>query len=383
MADNSTANLISTLNELQVNLTYYVLQVFYVLGNVGCLLNGITFLQPLLRTSPCSMYFLASSCVNIFELNFGLLINILTYGYQLNPSNQSVLFCKLRNYLVNNFAFISQSYIVLACIDRYASSCDAVRIRQLSSIRIFKYLTLFIGIFWFIVNLHLIIFGDIVQGRVSGLVMPFLMILFGLLTLKNVHRIRRQIQQSSVSPNIRRLKQRDMNLVRMLLTQVVFNVLFTLLYTMGLMYLSITTYVRSTPLTPLDISIQSFVSYLAIVFFFVPYCFAFYIYTLTAKTFRNELMKAFAKLLNQRTVPINFISNQMAMRKMVYCLRFGVCIIDDGDRLIGDLDVDDVDHSNGVAGDDKDDFFGFRVVNDDVTGFDSLFHHICFLLFFR
>lgn len=228
MSDNS---LVTILPLIQLYATRSLLTIFYVLANVGCVLNLFIFLSRSLRKSPCSMYFLGSSCSNFFLINFGVSLNILNYGYQIELAARNQLFCTLRNYLVNAFGFISQSYIVLACIDRYFLSCSSALHRQRSSLRTAALSISLVGLFWMVESIHLAIMSEITAGPfcyfhagfyplfisihnmvLSGFVLSSAMTYFGTLTVLNIRRIRQQTK--SYNRQVYQLSRQDYHMIK-------------------------------------------------------------------------------------------------------------------------------------------------------------------------
>ena len=123
--------LIDTLKSLQKQMTYTILIPLFIIGNIGCIFNTIIFLRPYLISSSCTRYFLASSFANVFQLNIGLASNIFDFGFAIHPYHNSSILCKFRNYLINVGGFLSQTYLLFACIDRYLITINKTRYRYL------------------------------------------------------------------------------------------------------------------------------------------------------------------------------------------------------------------------------------------------------------
>lgn len=105
----------------------------------------------------------------------------------------------------------------------------------------------------------------------------------------------------------------------MLICQVAFDVIFAILYTLGLVYLAYAT-TQPSPKTASDYAVQSFISYVAIACYTMPYCSSFYIYTLTSRTFRQELLKKCPKFLTRRLRaqdPTGVVNIQMGQKKRI------------------------------------------------------------------
>ncbi|CAF1291068.1 unnamed protein product [Rotaria magnacalcarata] len=115
---------IANLQLLQKKLTYTVLILLLLIGNIGFILNTRIFHRPCLNGSSSSRYFLASSFANAFLLIMGLFSHILDADFSIQPLHYVSILCKLRDYLTNIGGFLSQSYLLLACIDRYLISAN-------------------------------------------------------------------------------------------------------------------------------------------------------------------------------------------------------------------------------------------------------------------
>ncbi len=157
---SSSTSLTNTLALVQKDIILYVYPFWLIFGITGCVLDLIVFSRRKLRTTTCSIckyrffslystrgfyqkhiillhrlqYWLSN--VNIFFIDFfaasldhlmTLMIGIGPEMYTLNhpdPQLQSLLFCKLRNYLFQICLMLSRYYISFACIDRYALTLD-------------------------------------------------------------------------------------------------------------------------------------------------------------------------------------------------------------------------------------------------------------------
>ncbi|UJR23233.1 hypothetical protein I4U23_026252 [Adineta vaga] len=205
--------IIDRLKSLQTQLTYTLLITLFIIGNIGCLLNTIIFRRPYLISSSCSHYFLAASFANAFQLNIGFLCTILEYGFGISPFHHSSILCKLRNYFINIGGFLSQSYILFACINRYLVSVNKPCYSRLLTKSMANRIIYTLVIFWSIILSHMIIYSDIsIENHfcyysnsfyvvfisvhnliLSGFLFPCLMVIFGMLTLNKLRSIQRRV----------------------------------------------------------------------------------------------------------------------------------------------------------------------------------------------
>ncbi|CAF3416264.1 unnamed protein product [Rotaria sp. Silwood1] len=303
--DLSDQLIIDTLKSLQKQLTYTILIFLFIIGNIGCILNTIIFLRPCLNSSSSSRYFLASSFANGLLLHIGLATHILDVGFSIHPYHNISILCKLRNYLINMGGFLSQTYLLLACIDRYLISLNKSRYRSINTIPMANRIILFSACFWLTILSHMLIFSSISPRHhfcffsslsysffislhnliLSGFILPILMVFFGLLTLKNIQRIRRQAR------SCRRRQRRYHYLSLMLISNVFVSVIFTLVYTSGLIYVSFFILTQENITSSRQKVQHRFISFIAIIFYYVPYSISFYVNILTSQHFRRELQK--------------------------------------------------------------------------------------------
>jgi hypothetical protein len=295
--------MIDTLKNLQKRLTYTVFISLFIIGNIGCIFNGIIFLHSSLKSSSCCRYFLASSFANVFQINIGVTSTILDFGFNIHPYHDSIILCKLRNYLINTAGFLSQTYILFACIDRYLISINKSRYRRIGKISIANRIIFLTACFWFLNLSHMLKYSTIPSNShfclysstsyiffislhnliISGFILPILMIIFSLLTLKNIRRIRRQARS-------RRHRRHYLSL--MLIGNVFVSVIFALIYTSGLIYISFFMKTKENQLLLKQKIQRRFVSFIAIIFYYVPYTISFYVNILTSQRFRCELKKS-------------------------------------------------------------------------------------------
>ena len=165
----------------------------------------------------------------------------------MDPSDYSLVLCKIKLYFSGVGSILPPSFVVLACIDRLISSSPNINFRSWSQSRFAYRLVAVTSIFWMLFYIHAF-FGSTVYSGVSYsfcyiqegsyalfvtiyliivnyLLPPVLMTVLGLLTIINVRQAQRRVH-----PNINRGygQRKDRHLLRMLLFQVLFNVIFTI-----------------------------------------------------------------------------------------------------------------------------------------------------------
>lgn len=231
-------------NQLSILLTRLILPITAAIGILGNIINLIVLSRPALRKYACTKYFTALASNNLFYSSFVLIYRLLADGYQYDVANTSIASCKLTIYVLNVCSAISPHLIVLASIDRYWISSRTVRRRELSDARVAHYLIILVTAFFSLFYMSTPIIIDlrqddflgcrirfdtiynrvyvIIQVILFALVAPFLMTLFGLLTIHNT-------QHLSIVPTVIGRRRRTENqLLRMLLLQVGTHIVFTM-----------------------------------------------------------------------------------------------------------------------------------------------------------
>lgn len=300
---------------LSQDFSKYGMSVIWIIGNFGSFFSCLIFLQPGLRNNPCVTYFLASSASQLLTFDFALLTRIVHYGFDV-PSLDTVLwYCKIRFYLFHIFIAAPRYHIVMASIDRYFASCADIRWRRWSSTKIAKRCILYSFIFWIFSYIPVLIFYNIQGGDCSyeigiyavlfgiylaiesGMIPPMLMLLFGLLTIRNIRLSKQTIHpqpstHATGTAQTTRLSRKDLQLTKMLFGQIILWIILNIPYPSYQLYRSITI---DDPTSELRTSIESFVSSVANCFLYLGFSLTFFVYTLSSLLFRNELKRIIQK----------------------------------------------------------------------------------------
>lgn len=302
--DDSLAYLLDI--ALQLNRSIPIIQL--ILGTFGNVMNILVFRRRSLRTNPCSLYFLASSINNLFVLYVALLTRLLSSGWNIDPSNMHPALCKLRIFFVYSSLCLTQWFVVLASLDRWFSSCHAVRYRHLSNLRFAKRSISLTVIIVAVSHLHILVWWNVdyigaqlycnifhptyeIAFQVffftfSCLLPPACMALFGLLTIFNVRKLRRQIVPRNIDRRHERARSKDGQLISMLLFQVLVTLFCTAPFAMVNLFDMITS--RNTSII-YSVYIQALFESLCRLILYLNPMIGFYIYTLSSRTFRLEL----------------------------------------------------------------------------------------------
>jgi hypothetical protein len=310
----------SFLGAVQQVLTRYGMSTYLVLGNIGNLVNIAVFCQKEHRKNSCSLSLLTASFVNIFIINYGIIPTLYSLDYP-DPELYSVVFCKLRLYLLHSALMISRSLIVLACIDRFALSSSSPRVRSFCQTKVSLPVILCIFIAWPIIAVHIPILLTIQSGRcstfgtysliyssysflVAGLLPPTLMVFFGFKTMRNFSLIHSRVQPNNNHNNNFRIKRRDYSLMVMLMWEVIVYLFSTIPYPVQTLYLAVTSSIMKSNLR---LQIESFITFMAYSFLiYINSASPFYIYV---TTFRNEckrlIIRTERRVMSTPAQPIN------------------------------------------------------------------------------
>ena len=293
---------------LQFNRIVPIFQI--ILGTFGNIMNILIFTRRSLRSNPCSLYFLASSINNLFVLYVATLTRLLSSGWKLDPTNSNLALCRLRTFFVYSSLCLIQWFVVLASIDRYLSSCQSARFRQMSSISIARRLILITIIVVALAHFHTFVWWSVdyigsktycnifqydyeVAFQVLFLFLtcalpPVMMGIFGTLTILNVRKLGSQVApQNRNNGGNDRLRSKDRQLSLMLLIQIVVTLLCTVPFSVANITSMVSQYLIT--LSDYDDAINTFYSNIArIVNYFNPVV-GFYIYTLSSRVFRSEM----------------------------------------------------------------------------------------------
>ncbi|CAF1206051.1 unnamed protein product [Adineta steineri] len=250
-----------------------------------------------------------------------ILMEIIT---RYNPSLSNRIYstrtwCKFGKYTLLLLPCLSSSYITFATIDRYFASSLNQTLRKCSNLKVSRMIVCAIFMIWLLFGLHIPIAYDyspeknecIVQTHsatifniidgfffslFNGVIVPFLLSLFGLLIFLNIRISRRRvhnqaeniIHQTSVV-----VSRQNTHMITMLLVQVSLTVLLNA----PLMIIYLFGFFSKLSHNSLSFLLYIIFSYVARWFYYMNYCKTFYLNTLTSEFFRHSL----------RTQCINFI----------------------------------------------------------------------------
>lgn len=194
------------------------------LGTIGGACNLITFTSPRLRRSASAFYLM---CMTIFQIISIVLIvptRMALDNFYNDFENRSVIFCKIRYYLVLTFPELATFYLLLTFIDRCVATSTNAWMRSWSQLKVAYRLSTLVLTLGPLRNIHVLIFYGIYNGKcqvnptgtyivfltiyllVMVIALPHtLMFILALLTVINTRRAQQRVLPSSRLTRQRRL----------------------------------------------------------------------------------------------------------------------------------------------------------------------------------
>ena len=259
-----------------------------------------------------------------------LTVGIVPAFYNLNQSNsqtQSLVFCKMWNYIFQISLMLSRWFVVFACIDRYALTSDKIRLRNFAKPKVAYWTIIAIITIWSIICSHRLIFYEI-HGSIceiannmgaalyhsayviigGGLLPVTIMILCTYFIRRNLARRKQKRMQlflAQYSAN-----SLDQQLLKILFIQIICYIIFIIPQLCNLVFGAVSIAVANQSMEYL--AVQQFVAFVAELILYLFPVTSFYLYTLTSRSFRKELMKFFQSIhiyRSQRQVAATLDSN--------------------------------------------------------------------------
>ncbi|CAF1144872.1 unnamed protein product [Didymodactylos carnosus] len=319
--NTTTSNLVSSIVHATSLINFYAAFPFLFFGTIGNLLTVIVFSRKTLRGNPCVVYLLATTIPCTLALYFAYIVKISQYlGFDLTTISA---FCKMRTYMIDPSQFTSSWFMVLACIDRYASSSEHVRVRNFSRLSVAYRLILVITLIGCCIYTYIFqcydshvpnspivcyirtntifpcyIFDSVIFLTLFSTIPPVCMTVFGVLTFLNIRKMR--YRQTGPLPSVvtgvnrpkTRMQQLDMKLVTMLFAQVLMLILSTMPLSIYKVYSTFTVnFIKSD----MRRAIENLLFQMALTLSNLNNVTIFYLYLLSGSVFRKELMQLFSR----------------------------------------------------------------------------------------
>ena len=219
----------------------------------GLIGNGINiFILSRVRTyrkTPFAFYFIIGSIDNIVFIVFNSTSRTISAGFGIDLTRSSVIWCKVRQYLVITLSTIVLTCSCLATIDQFFVTSQSAYFRRLSNIKWAHYTTYIVIIVCCLHGIPCILFYDIsyvtktcisindvyaiyILVHLFGILCSIpilLMVIFGYMTYRNMHLTRVLAEQRA-----------DRQLARMTIFQVILVIIGFVPYGINMAYLLVT-----------------------------------------------------------------------------------------------------------------------------------------------
>lgn len=325
---SSDAQFIAAINNISTQINRYLSIFIFLFGIFGNIFNVLVFSQRSFRKNPCAILFMVSSVANLIAILSGLTSRTLS-GWAADLTNTDRFLCKFRAFILNVARPIAFWLILLAAVDRWLLSNTDVRFREMSTLKnayrgiiviTISSIIIFSQILYCyepnLINAPLKCYGATLACRlltdlsftiITILIPIFLMLIFGLMTIKNIHQSRVQTEPANTSTanttkshhgiSQQRRHKTDSRLFLMLITQITLLLIFGLPLGIQKLYTSIT--VNRIP-SNTQVAIDNFVYNFVLLLNFLANGMPFYIYTLVGGSiFRTAFMKILVTLRNR------------------------------------------------------------------------------------
>ncbi|CAF0957553.1 unnamed protein product [Adineta steineri] len=304
---NDNSSLISILT----NLYKYGGPFLMIIGTISCVLSLIVFTKKNLRKNPCAIYLIAYNISNLLQIYTTMLLAILSIGYNIDPSLYSLSFCHFRYYTKFLLTILSPSYLILASIDRILITSPNALTRQRSTLRITYISIIGVTLFWVLVHIHTLFLTYIMEPvpnliictfqygfyvsfisyytiLIQDILIPLLMIILGVWTVKNLRKTRRVTcaTVNTVIVAVHPTHSKDSQLIQILIIDIGIYIIFNAMLPPVLIYLQI---LQTRSAGFVEFQLAMLLLNVALFSSYVPFCVGFYTNLLVSKTFRYEV----------------------------------------------------------------------------------------------
>ncbi|CAF0862715.1 unnamed protein product [Adineta steineri] len=301
----------SSLISVETSLYKYGGPILMILGTVSCILSLIVFTKKNLRKNPCAIYLVAYNISNLLQIYTTMILGILSYGNNIDPTSYNLNFCHFRYYIQLLSTVLSPSYLILASIDRILITSPNALTRQRSTLRLTYISIISVTLSWFLVHIHALFLTHIMEPTpnlivcalqsgfyvlfigyytilIQNILIPLLMIILGVWAVRNLRKTR-QVNLATVNTAVvavRPTHSKDRQLVQILIVDISIYIIFSAMMPPVLIYLQILQ-TRSYDFAKLQLGV--FLLNVAAFSTYIPFCVGLYTNLLVSKTFRYEV----------------------------------------------------------------------------------------------
>ena len=207
----TSKGIFDVLNQVSDNFVDYLSLIFSIFGLIGFIGNLFTYLQSELRSNTCCIYSLCGSIIDIINLSLNLFPSYLSVKYGISiPWNLSSFLCKLNIFLAVFLPHLSINFLLMAILDRFAATCSLTsplrRLNQMKMVPVMIIITISISClasFYPLILMELSFeYGCITRDSTTtsilyviliGVSQPIVMLIFVLLTYRNIQQSRQRV----------------------------------------------------------------------------------------------------------------------------------------------------------------------------------------------
>lgn len=274
----------------------------FVCGVTGNLLNIRLFWRT--RHNPCAFIFLALSAVNCVALLCGLFTRIIGFGFGLDWSSASLIWCKMRSGFSTASFLASTTCVCLASIDRLLASCRQEKYRRWSRLWVAQCSVLVTVIVWMGHSVPDLIYRQLVQNPVTsattcllinpqtfdtyrsyvsiplyiGVIPTIILTVTGTLTYRNMNVLQRVRQREAI--------QRQ--LTRMILIQIPIILVPTMPYVIFTEY---QIFSANVPKENFQRMAENIISNVLTLIFYTTFASSFFVFFFSSRSFQNDTRK--------------------------------------------------------------------------------------------
>ena len=289
-------------------------------GTIGCVLSLLVFGRKNLRKNPCSIYLLAFNISNLLLLYSSVLSVSLLLGYNITPTLYNLAYCRYNLYMSKLLDILGPTYLLLASIDRMLVTSPHTETRRRSTRRLAFISISGVTIFWILFHIHILFLANITltapntyicyfQAGLESLfnsyslivikvfLLPLLMTIFGLLTMRNIRKVRHVANGLGLTANgttarsdsqTTSSRSKDRQLFLILITDIIVYIVCSSMLSAVTLYDQLT---QNTVHTVAETQLILLLRYTGIFINYISACVGCYTNALISKTFRSEIKK--------------------------------------------------------------------------------------------
>lgn len=138
-------NLTETIDSVTYAVSVYIGSFIIICGLIGNSVNILVFTQlKVFRKNQSAFYLTVASLVECCQLIFTASTRVISAVTNYDPTGTSLVWCKLRTYIIQNIGLLSVAVVSIAAIDQYLSTSYRHRLRSISTFELAQHLTIIV-----------------------------------------------------------------------------------------------------------------------------------------------------------------------------------------------------------------------------------------------